>query len=373
MSIKVGLIIKDLRAKNGITQDQLATFIGVTPQAISRWESQNGYPDIELLPMIADFFCVSVDELLGRKLDEREKRRSEIYKKIDEYRELGLANEEILSEARIFAAEFPSDEKIQENLAQAICCTYMWEEEPDIDKFSEAERIYKALLSTTKNNDFRNKILCELSVLYANGFKDKNKLEETINQLPIMLWDREFVGAKAFWHFDGSIVRIQDYIKKLTDGLGIELRNYTVDCIDNSPEMWDTKIAMFEKIIELYKFVFGENMLFYHIRVADLYRFIATYKVAQEKYGETLDCLEKMLYHIKREQEAKRGDKYESLFVNQLEAYVDLPNLGESNWDKVHNQAWYNLTAKLPQERYDPIRETPRFVKIVEELTKIAK
>ena len=40
MNIKIGAIIKKLRAENYITQDTLATAIGVTPQAISRWESE---------------------------------------------------------------------------------------------------------------------------------------------------------------------------------------------------------------------------------------------------------------------------------------------------------------------------------------------
>ena len=72
MNIKIGAIIKKLRAENNITQETLATAIGVTPQAISRWESEGGYPDIELLPTLADFFSVSTDELLGYKLSERE-------------------------------------------------------------------------------------------------------------------------------------------------------------------------------------------------------------------------------------------------------------------------------------------------------------
>jgi transcriptional regulator with XRE-family HTH domain len=61
MTVKIGAIIKKLRAENNITQDVLATAIGVTPQAISRWEAEGGYPDIELLPALADFFSVSTD------------------------------------------------------------------------------------------------------------------------------------------------------------------------------------------------------------------------------------------------------------------------------------------------------------------------
>ena len=81
MNIKIGANIKKLRTENNITQDALATAIGVTPQAISRWESEGGYPDIELLPALADFFSVSVDELIGYRLSEREKELADIKKR----------------------------------------------------------------------------------------------------------------------------------------------------------------------------------------------------------------------------------------------------------------------------------------------------
>ncbi len=372
MSIKIGTVIKELRSKKGVTQDQLATFLGVTPQAISRWESQNGYPDIEVLPMIADFFSVSVDELLGRNLDKNEKRRNEIYKKIGENGELGLGKE-VIAEARLFVAEFPSDEKMLENLADSICRAYMWDDTPDFNKLSEADRIYQTLLATTSDNDFKNQILESLAYLYAVAFKDKYKLEQTIGRLPLMANSREAVGANAFWELDKSVIRTQDYIEKLTDSLGTTLQWYIVECIDNASEMWDNKIAMLEKIIVLYHFVFGENMFFYHSRVADLHRTIATYKVAQGKYEETLDCLEKMLYHIQKLQTVKTGDKYDSPFMTEIEVYVELPGLGEFHKLEAHNDAWYILNERLTQIRYDPIRETPRFVKIVDELSKIAK
>ena len=89
MNIKIGMIIKKLRADNNITQDTLATAIGVTPQAISRWESEGGYPDIELLPMLADFFSVSTDELLGYKMTEREQELGNIKKELRRLAEVG--------------------------------------------------------------------------------------------------------------------------------------------------------------------------------------------------------------------------------------------------------------------------------------------
>ena len=66
MNVKIGAIIKELRKRDNITQERLAESIGVTSQAISKWESENGYPDIELIVPIADFFNVSTDYLFGR-------------------------------------------------------------------------------------------------------------------------------------------------------------------------------------------------------------------------------------------------------------------------------------------------------------------
>ena len=62
--IKIGKKIRLLRKNNDITHDNLAAYLGVTPQAVSRWESEICYPDIETLPQIADFFGVGMDELL---------------------------------------------------------------------------------------------------------------------------------------------------------------------------------------------------------------------------------------------------------------------------------------------------------------------
>jgi transcriptional regulator with XRE-family HTH domain len=65
MKLDIGSKIKYLRKEKDITQDELADFLGVSYQSVSRWETGVCYPDMELLPIIADFFGVTVDSLLG--------------------------------------------------------------------------------------------------------------------------------------------------------------------------------------------------------------------------------------------------------------------------------------------------------------------
>ena len=64
-TIAIGSRIKFLRTRHCLTQGQLALALGVTPQAVSRWELAYAYPDLELLPAIAKYFGVSTDFLFG--------------------------------------------------------------------------------------------------------------------------------------------------------------------------------------------------------------------------------------------------------------------------------------------------------------------
>lgn len=65
MKLNIGDTIKYLRKEKDITQDELADILGVSNQSVSRWECGMCYPDMELLPLISDFFGVTVDKLLG--------------------------------------------------------------------------------------------------------------------------------------------------------------------------------------------------------------------------------------------------------------------------------------------------------------------
>ncbi len=81
--LQIGEVIFKLRKEKGITQDQLGGFIGVSTAAVSKWESGNSYPDITLLPVLASFFNVSIDELLNYKVELSEKEVMRIFKECE--------------------------------------------------------------------------------------------------------------------------------------------------------------------------------------------------------------------------------------------------------------------------------------------------
>ena len=63
--IKIASVIINKRNEKGITQDELANFLGVSKASVSKWETSQNFPDIALLPKIASYFGISLDELMG--------------------------------------------------------------------------------------------------------------------------------------------------------------------------------------------------------------------------------------------------------------------------------------------------------------------
>lgn len=79
MKLAIGENICNYRRKNDLTQEALADRLGVTYQSVSRWENGTTYPDLELIPAIAEVLAVTVDELLGMPQLEKEKRAKETF------------------------------------------------------------------------------------------------------------------------------------------------------------------------------------------------------------------------------------------------------------------------------------------------------
>lgn len=82
MESTLGKRIVTNRKRVGLTQDQLAEQLGVTAQAVSKWENDQSCPDINILPQLAEIFGISTDELLGREY--RPAHQAEVMDEADE-------------------------------------------------------------------------------------------------------------------------------------------------------------------------------------------------------------------------------------------------------------------------------------------------
>ena len=105
MNLRIAENIKRLRQESQLTQAQLAERLGVSYQAVSRWENETTYPDIELLPAIAALFGVTVDYLLGSTAENQKESLTRGWDKLKT-----ITNpQERVSHLRMMRREFPED------------------------------------------------------------------------------------------------------------------------------------------------------------------------------------------------------------------------------------------------------------------------
>lgn len=110
MAMKIGEKIKVLRKGKNISQESLAKALGVTFQAVSKWETNATVPDVSLIPSIASFFGVSIDALFDYNVFENEQKIDSICHEANRYRfDDPVRAEEILREG---LKQFPSNEAL---------------------------------------------------------------------------------------------------------------------------------------------------------------------------------------------------------------------------------------------------------------------
>ena len=73
MELYIGNNLKKYRKERNLTQEEVAKHLGISFQSISKWERNDGYPDITMLPVLARYYGVTIDELVG--MDEIETAR----------------------------------------------------------------------------------------------------------------------------------------------------------------------------------------------------------------------------------------------------------------------------------------------------------
>lgn len=189
MQIHLGENLKKLRLERNMTQENLAEFLGVTFQSVSNWERGSSYPDITLLPEIAAFFKISLDDLLGLNKAEEEK---EIISKLNEYDNL---TDHVLMQAIIneLKEKYPNDFRI---LIRYLGCKVRFSEDK-IAVFSDVQKIYNHIRQNC--TDDRIRIKAKRAIIeYYRALSDKENsgislidCERIISEMPDMRDSRE--------------------------------------------------------------------------------------------------------------------------------------------------------------------------------------
>ncbi len=222
MKITIGQKIRELRRRDGRTQEDLAGALGVTAQAVSRWESGGSYPDMEIVPSIANYFGVSIDDLFGYH-GEREAKIDALLAAVDEKDALNLREDctydECIAMLREGLAEFPGNERITHRLANLLNnagwtrhTTYgNWHRYDDADGYIrynfdperknpywvESVKLYERLLRTAEDPTVITDATCKLILTYR-VFGEYEKGRALALRLPSAEQCREVMLATAF-------------------------------------------------------------------------------------------------------------------------------------------------------------------------------
>ncbi len=144
MMIQMGEKIRELRKTKNVSQEVLAQYLGVSFQAVSKWENGTTMPDVTLIPALASFFSVSTDELFDYNTYETERKVQQACWDIADYR---AAEPERAEKAlRDLLKQYPGNDVILNNLIYTI---------NDPTRYAELVELCKTLIAGTKRDEIR--------------------------------------------------------------------------------------------------------------------------------------------------------------------------------------------------------------------------
>lgn len=313
MQVKLGEKIRELRRRDGRTQEALAEAVGVTSQAVSRWETGGSYPDVEIMPAIANYFNVTIDELFGytnnheRKIDEIIRRVDAFHIKIrgdDEWVEDCLA---ILREG---LAEFPQNDRLLITLAETLSeagwrrhrewlyyddagyIQHDYDRHRKNEYWTEAVKICENLIGTAKDNTIVTKAISILVLLYRN-LGETSKAIAYAERMPELKNSREVMLAAAS---DGK--REAEYIGALLLEMAGKFAEQMVYGLIANRHHYesDMPIAKIRGAIEIFSLVCDDgNFGQYHRDLVDLYLYLSRIQWERGYHDDAFESLNKAL------------------------------------------------------------------------------
>ena len=357
MEINMKEKLRALRQQKNITQEALANHLGITPQSVGKWERGEGFPDITLLPKIAFFFDVTVDELLcvdQVRVEEaicEYQRQSKICCQNGENQK----NLEIWEKAY---SEFPKDCRVIEGLMHAINRDAVYPCPKD-----KAERIIalgEELLQRSTDTAQRENAIQLLCYTYAGIDKDK------------ALYYAEMGGS-----FSTTREDLRCTVHEGEDGVRA-CQCYIMGLIDSAAmaasEMISKKEFTHEETIEAYTFAIDilkrlysdDNVGFYAYDISYYYRCIALQYAEMNDAENTLKSLEESYRYAIITADLKDMD-YTAPMVNRMK-------FEKSSIYKNYKGNACNLRlSALEDKRFDFVRDEDSFKKIISKLEKYAE
>ncbi len=322
--LEIGKKIRLLRKKNDVTQDMLAGHLGVTPQAVSRWESGVCYPDMNALPAIADYFSVSMDELLCYNNAQRNARVKAYLEEVEHLLDRDRVTD-ALELLRRAMADIPSDYELQ--LATAGVLSLYADLISESAKGERAEAAVKAALEEAVSlcrhiledctddrlRDETKKTLCDI---YAHQLDNVTEAQKIAEQLHGMSLSEEIIKATML---TGEIAFEQAQKNLILFADNIWWHLYNLACVpDIAGDRYsiEEQIAILQKGIDLFAVIFDDTPLFYADRLANSYRQIALLRLSQGKREAALDAFERMADYAIAYDERPANATYPSVIIN---------------------------------------------------------
>ena len=203
MEIRLGEKIKSLRKQKNMSQEVLAQVLGVTFQAVSKWETGAAMPDVSMIPAIARFFEVSTDELFDFNRIDQEEQIMELCTDAARYRFSDTAKSEAM--LREALKQFPGNDIILNNLLYTMRAP---------ERNDEVVTLCRSILEVTKYDDVKYDVLRILAETY-HEMGQQALVKPTLEQIPEIYFSKLELAAKLLKGKEAmEAARMQAYLSR---------------------------------------------------------------------------------------------------------------------------------------------------------------
>lgn len=192
--------LKRFRTEKGLTQEEVAGVLGVSAQAVSRWETGSACPDVELLPSLANFYSVTLDALVGMDRLREEDGLRNVFCETHELVQAG-ETEKAVETLRRGLRIWPGNAGLLSELSLALTRL------GDRVSLTEAAEISERVLETCDNEAIRSTARANLCRIFL-GLGETEKARRLARTLPHVWECREVILPEAAPESDGKCMNI---------------------------------------------------------------------------------------------------------------------------------------------------------------------